>query len=432
MEHTILLFLIFLIEAVIMWLYTSNLFIPTHSSRIRLILLCVFYIILFLFSLFKQTWLNIAAYFIINAIFLCTQFKLKFRLGIFHSAIVTAIMGISELTVLGIISKFAPYFIADTGNGLIFYTIFSKFLFFAIICLLGHLFKEKNTRQVQSDPADFILLIIPILSIFIMFTFLTIGENVSFVSPLNIMVTFSAVCLLTINLLIFGIKQYNQKKNMELMDMQLLLQRESDSAKYYEMLLSQNENQRILIHDIKKHLQSIELLNAKNESDKITAYIHQLMDSSNLKETSRMCDNEFLNSILCRYQRQFMDKHISFHADIRSDVFQNISPDALTSLFCNLLDNALESAVGIPESFVEITVQQKENTSFIIIVMINSCSSNPSYDENGLPVSRKLDSYRHGFGMKSIKKVVKQCQGNLQMYYDDSTGTFHTIITLKQ
>ena len=41
MEHTILLFLSFLIEAVIMWLYTSNLFIPTHSSRIRLILLCV-------------------------------------------------------------------------------------------------------------------------------------------------------------------------------------------------------------------------------------------------------------------------------------------------------------------------------------------------------------------------------------------------------
>lgn len=51
--------------------------------------------------------------------------------------------------------------------------------------------------------------------------------------------------------------------------MQLLLQRESDSAKYYEMLLSQNENQRILIHDIKKHLQSIELLNAKMNQTKL-------------------------------------------------------------------------------------------------------------------------------------------------------------------
>ena len=34
--------------------------------------------------------------------------------------------------------------------------------------------------------------------------------------------------------------------------MQLLLQKESDSVEYYEMMLSQNENQSILIHDIKK------------------------------------------------------------------------------------------------------------------------------------------------------------------------------------
>ena len=30
------------------------------------------------------------------------------------------------------------------------------------------------------------------------------------------------------------------------------------------------------------------------------------------------------------------------------------------------------------------------------------------------------------------KKVVKQYHGNLQMYYDNDSGTFHTIITLKQ
>lgn len=54
-----------------------------------------------------------------------------------------------------------------------------------------------------------------------------------------------------VNLLVFGINQYNQKKSQEYTDMQLLLQKESDSAQYYEMMLSQNENQSILIHDIK-------------------------------------------------------------------------------------------------------------------------------------------------------------------------------------
>lgn len=274
-------------------------------------------------------------------------------------------------------------------------------------------------------------MLIPISSIFIIFTFAAIGETSAFAPPIDFMVTICAVFLLAINLLIFGINQYSQKKSQEYTDMQLLLQKESDSVEYYKMILSQNENQSILIHDIKKHLQSIRLLNEKNDSDKINSYIQQLMDSSDLKETSRMCDNEFLNSILCRYQRQFTNKHISFHADIRSAVFQNIYPKDLTSLFCNLLDNALEAADNIPESFVEITAQQKEKTPFVIIVMINSCRSNPSYDKNGLPVSYKSDSRRHGFGMKSIKKVVKQYQGDLQMYYDDSTGTFHTILTLK-
>ncbi|MFZ1779189.1 GHKL domain-containing protein [Agathobacter rectalis] len=54
------------------------------------------------------------------------------------------------------------------------------------------------------------------------------------------------------------------------------------------------------------------------------------------------------------------------------------------------------------------------------------------YDQDGLPVSHKANKGRHGFGIKSIKKVVKQYHGNLQMYYDNDSGTFHTIITLKQ
>lgn len=50
--------------------------------------------------------------------------------------------------------------------------------------------------------------------------------------------------------------------------MQLMLQKEADTAEYYEMLLSQYENQNILIHDLKKHLQSIELLNEKGKNEK--------------------------------------------------------------------------------------------------------------------------------------------------------------------
>ena len=103
-------------------------------------------------------------------------------------------------------------------------------------------------------------------------------------------------------------------------DMQLLLQKESDTAAYYEMLLSQHESQRILIHDMKKHLQSIEILNSAKEHEKIDAYIHTLLQSSDLTESARVCDHHMLNVILSRYQRQCQEKNITFHTDIRSGV----------------------------------------------------------------------------------------------------------------
>ena len=432
MEHIVLLLFSFFTEAVILWQYTSNIFTSSYGSKIRLALLSALYPILFLLSLLKQTGLNVVSFFVFNTVFLYVLFKLKLLLALFHSAIVTAIMGISEIAVLGIISRFFPHFLLETDAGLVFYTVFSKIFFFAVIYLLIHLFKGKKLNQEQYGHFEILLMLIPVSSIFIIFTLLSIGETSAFAPPIDFLVTICAVFLLMVNLLVFGINQYNQKKSQEYADLQLLLQKESDSVEYYEMMLAQNENQSILIHDIKKHLQSIKLLNEKHDSDKINAYIQQLMESSDLRETTNICDNEMLNAILCRYQRQCNDKHIHFHTDIRSGTVQYIYQHDLTSLFCNLLENAMESAENIPDSFIELTVQKKENSPFVVIILINSCQNTPVYNQEGVPVSHKLDNGRHGFGIKSIKKVVKQYHGNLQMYYDNDSGTFHTIITLKQ
>ena len=409
MEYIILLIFSFFTEAVILWQYAASLFSPSHSGKKRLTLLSVLYVLLFFLSLLGQTWLNIISFFVINTVFLYIMFNLKLLLALFHSAILTAIMGISELAVLGMISRFFPHFLLEASVGLVFYTVFSKITFFAVVYLLSWLFKGNKAAQEPYGHSEILLMFIPLSSILMMFTLLSIGETTAYAPPVDFLVTICAVFLL-----------------------QLLLQKESDSVEYYEMMLAQNENQSILIHDIKKHLQSIRLLNEKNDSDKINDYIQQLMESSDLKETTKLCDHEMLNSILCRYQRHCNDKHIIFHTDIRSGTVQHIYPRDLTSLFCNLLENAVESAENIPDSFIELTVQKKENSPFLIIILINSCQNTPVYNPEGLPISHKSDNGRHGFGIKSIKKVVKQYHGNLQMYYDNDSGTFHTILTLKQ
>lgn len=432
MERTLLFFFAFFIEAIIIWQYSSRLFLPKHSAKTRVLFLSALYFALFFLSMFHNTLLNTLLFLVANMFFFLMNFILPFSSCLLHSTIFTGIMSISELAAMGIIIKFFPNFLSTEDIGFAFFVIFSKSLFFTVVYFLTHIFKSKQQEQAPHDVSELFLMLIPISSIFVMLTFLTIAETSYFVPVVNIMVTINAVLLLLTNLLVFGITQYNQKKILEFTEMRLLLQKESDSSEYYKMLLSQNENRSILIHDIKKHLQSIKLLNEKGEQEKIDAYILRLMETSDLKETSRICDNAMLNAILNRYQRQCIEKGIEFHADIRKNSLQHLSQNDLTSLFCNLLDNAMQAAENIPESFIELSVQKKENSPFTLIVAINSCRSMPVYNHNGELVSQKTQNGRHGFGLKSIQKVVKQYQGDLKMYYDDNTATFHSIITLKQ
>lgn len=420
-------------EAIILWQYASNLFSSKCSVKEKIAALSVIYFILFIFSLFEYKWLNAVLFLLANSIFLSTQYKIKWYSALFHSAVITAFMAMCELMVYGIILGFRPNFFSNVlyFHELAILTILSKIMYFTIIYVLICVMKGKQKYNLQQDKSMILLGFIPITSIFVMLTFVSIGEVVVIRRPLDGMLTLSAFFLMGINIIVFGINQYNQKKSQEFTEMQLLLQKESDFVEYYKMLLSQNENQSILIHDIKKHLQSIVLLNDKKEHDKINAYIRQLMLSSNLKETARICEHEMLNAILCRYKRQCTNRHIAFHTDIRSGTTDFISDNDLTALFCNLLDNALEAADGFPDAYLEINISKREEISFVVITVINSCRKNPFSENNSELTTHKPDKSKHGFGLKSIRKMVSKYDGNIQMYYNGDTLTFHTIITLK-
>ena len=129
---------------------------------------------------------------------------------------------------------------------------------------------------------------------------------------------------------------------------------------------------------------------------------------------------------------QCSNMNISFHTDIRSGTTNFIADNDLTALFCNLLDNALEAAVQIPDSYIELNTTKRENTSFVVITVINSCRKNPFSEQNGFLITSKQDKNKHGFGIKSIRKTIKKYGGDIQTYYNNDTLTFHTIITLKE
>lgn len=297
--------------------------------------------------------------------------------------------------------------------------------------LLGHFSGIRHGKTAQGDRSVILFTAIPTISMFVMLTFLYLCADTALSPKVELMVLISTLLLLALNIIIWEVYSHNLEKNEKMMDLQLSLQKECDTAKYYKMLIQQSEDQSQFVHDIKKHLQSIALLNEKGDTGRISAYIESLIHSSALQSSSQICNNEFLNAILARYAAQCRKLNIAFRTDVRNGVCKFLKENDMTSLFCNLMDNAVEATAQIPGSFIELSVSERKGTAFTIITLTNSCRKNPfAKNKSGISTT-KPDKRYHGYGMKIIERIVRNYNGEIQNYYTEDSHTFHTIITLK-
>ena len=423
----------FLVEALILKQYCSTLFISKYGSHKEWTIVLCAYGILFGISRFEIVALNTCAFLIINFLLLALLYEQTCLSALFHATIITVIMGLSELIVAGINAQITyNFYDSETYfENVIILAAFSKQLYFFILFIISRLFVKSKVDKQRHSKDILLLVAISLISLWVLNTFNSITYHVALSPELNNMITISSFLLLIATVIVWGIYIYSGNKNREFTEMQLQLQKEYDSVEYYKMLLAEQENQNILVHDIKKHLHSIALLNEQRDHEKVATYINQIIQSSDFQTSVRVCDNEFLNVIVSRYIRTCKDLGIIIRTDIRSHSVHFVKENDLTALFCNLLDNAVESASKQDNSFIELSVIHKPQPNLTVITMENSCRKNPFNNLDRKLISTKSNSAGHGFGIKSMKRIVKKYSGDMEIYYDEEEKVFHTIITLK-
>lgn len=433
MDIIICYFIIYIAEAFILWHYCSNLFIHKYSKYREWLYLAPLYLILFFIcTLQENVLLNQLAFLTANFIYMFITFETRWLSALFHAAITTGAMGMSETLVAGSLAKLL--YDIDNHNAylfqLIFLTIFTKTLYFLVLQIIIFLSKNLKDKTLKNASGTYYLTAIPIIttwiSAFLLFFCIT-EETTPFMFR---MFSISAFLMFVINFLIYGIYRYTQRKEAELAALRLQLQKEYDAAEFRKTLLEESESKSILIHDIKKHLLTLADLNEQGEQQRVASYISTLVNSSSLRTSVRVSDNDMLNVILCRYINICRDKNIAMYTDIRSKCLNFMSDEDMTALFCNLLDNAMDAAYRIPEGYIEVTASRKEHTAYTLITVINSCCRNP-IDEQGNLMIFKPNKELHGFGMKSVARIVSKYLGEMHYYYDDDTSTFHVIMIVK-
>ena len=373
--------------------------------------------------------LNVGSFFVINAILLAINYSCEVKSAILHAAFLTLLMSIAEILVNLLITVIVDDYTAYTYSMSAFVSLvgFSKLLYFLLTILAARLFKpHKNWNE---EPSQIVLLcFMPLVSVVIIVTFIYIGITGQLTSLTEVLVSVSVVALLLVNIIVLFIYNRIQSMDRENAALQMSRLRDQADAEYYGMLQQQYDGQRILIHDIKKHLSVINSMAEEGNSQRIVGYISELENLPEFKRKARLCNEPILNMVLLRYSEYCAEHDIDFSCDVRSDGVSFMDAISITALFGNLLSNAVEAAEKSSEKMIELSVIKNMEQNNVLVSLINSCDTAPVKDSSGNLTTRKDRSKGHGYGTKSISRVVTKFGGRLEMQYDETAHEFHSII----
>lgn len=421
--------IVFAAEAMIAWLYFEYILSRKNSFHNLICPFCIGYVALFVFSFLDNTTINAIMFCVVNYNLIKQNYSCSKKTTLLHSAFLCFAMVGAEVLVALWLGLYGYEFSAYTNDfrAMIALAILSKLLYLLFSVIGSRIFAPH--KHINEEPKQMILFCgLPLLSSIIAVIIVYIGMNAGFADTVGIMTIIIVVTLLIVNLMFLALYNALQKANEEYLALQLSVQKEQADIAYYSALQEQFENQRILIHDIKKHLGTIDALAKQNGSAEIETYISGLEESFAFSNQAKLCTDPILNLLLLRFRDDCKARNIQFHCDVRENSSSFLNASSITTLYGNLLSNALEAAESSLEKQIELSVIRNTAQSVIVISVINSCDNPPMPDGDGGFRTKKADRLLHGVGLRSIERVVSKYHGVATMYYDPENKQFHHVI----
>lgn len=432
MERVIVYAIIYIVQGIIAYFYLSRMFVQRKNNRLAFLCYFFTYFAQYITFFFNIVLLNVSMFLIMNFLLILLCYKTYIYNALFHALIMTSFMCLSEYCIL----NFAGSIIQTTTDILdlgyphmIIFFISNKFLYWLLLYIVTKI-TDFSSKRIIIDNSTILLTLFPIFS-FIMFIILhiiTISNNLTRASEyLFVIVDFF---LILCNVFIIWLYDYNLAQHDMLTKFKLEHQHTQDAENYNKLMTQHNENQKILIHDIKNHLQTIYSLNMAENYKQANSYLSNLLDTPVLTHTYEPTNSHNLNLLLSRYIKICDEKSITFNINARNTDISYMKLEDVTTLFCNLIDNAIEAAEGTEHAHVNLQIQDSENNTHTIITIINSCSHPPVIENNHFR-TMKSDPYMHGIGTYSMQRVIDKYNGDSEAYYLENEKEFHAVILLR-
>lgn len=226
------------------------------------------------------------------------------------------------------------------------------------------------------------------------------------------------ICVLSLGMQFLSSNQINLKNQLEIANHII-----HEGNKQFQQSKQNIELMNIKCHDLKHQIKN--LINQKvdeKELKEITSII-------NVYDSSIKTGNDVLDIVLTQKTLECNTKDICLTCLINGKLLNFMQETDIYSLFGNALDNSIEASLQVNENKRIISLTSSEKNNLLFVTLKNYTKNEPIFIDN-LPQTTKDDKNYHGFGSKSIKRIVEKYNGTIHYFYDKEIFTLSIIFEL--
>ena len=170
---------------------------------------------------------------------------------------------------------------------------------------------------------------------------------------------------------------------------------------------------RALRHDLKNHLLCILSMAEERDVEGIEQYTRQLLQQQNtVNKLIMFSGSKVLDAIINSKSAAAERAGVRLSAIITTPL-AGVSPEDITIILGNALDNAIRAAKDSQHKVVDIHIQPQGAYSSIVIA---NDIAHPVLSDNPALRTTKNIRYRHGFGIQNMRQAVERNQGLIRFY----------------
>lgn len=307
---------------------------------------------------------------------------------------------------------------------LIVYTVTYTLTYYIVYKLLVRRIKTNGFYGLNNIVFTFFISISLFFVIFLNYYRIYFSYSNTIDTITNIVISLYSIigCLFAL-LIISGFNRQSSLEHSLEITKQLLAQQQ----KQYQISEETINLINIKCHDLKHQLASFR--HSLSDPDAKTA-LKEIETTANIYDSVIKTKNEAVNIILTEKSLLCEKKQIQLTCIIDEKPLSVIAVPDLYSILGNILDNAIEAVLKIPDPAKRIISLNITSAHNMLLIHCENFYHEPVTMKDGMPVSDKDDLDYHGFGMKSIKFLVEKYHGTLSILADDSIFYVDILIPL--